>query len=153
AFNSAAFLMADKMIFAEECGYVYRDRRDGISKSKGKVFDESVITHFSEYDSIRDDNYKKYCVRQSENYYKDAGRFVLYNVYYSSILSRIYKSENKNKFSLFKKASRVEMVRKAFQRFDINTIKSNSLDWWMLWAVKHRLYFAGHLICKYILFK
>ena len=46
-----------------------------------------------------------------------------------------------------------EMVKKAFDRFDINEIKSRSLDWWMLWAVRHKLYLAGHLICKHILFK
>lgn len=153
AFNSAAFLLSEKTVFAEGYPYVYRDRSNGTSKGIQSFFDEKIINHFSEYDKIRDENYEKYCVKKSENYYEDAGKFTLFNILYSSILIRIYKSKNKNKFSMFKKAVKTEMVQKAFQRFDINEIKSSSLDWWMFWAVKHKMYLAGHLICKYILFK
>lgn len=153
AFNSIAFLIAKKTVFAEGYPYVYRDRIDGTSKGKGIIFDEKIIDHFSEYDRIRDESYEKYCVKKSEKYYEDAGHFVLRNIFYSCIVRRIYRSENKNKYFMFRKAARTEMIRKAFRRFDINSVKSNSLDWWMLWAIKHKMYFAGHLICKYILFR
>lgn len=152
-FNSAAFLLAEKTVFAEGYPYVYRDRSDGTSKGKGTVFDEKIIDHFSEYDRIRDENYEKYCVRKSEKYYSDAGRFTLFNIWYNGILIRIYKSKNKNKFLMMKKSAKTEMVKKAFKRFDINTIKSKSLDWYLFWAIKHRMYFAGHLLCRFILFK
>ncbi len=153
AFNSAAFLLADKMIFADECAYVYRDRSDGISKTINASFDGKIIEHFSEYDKIRDESYEKFSIAKDEKYYKDAGKFTLNNIFYSSIVQRIYRSSSKRKFHFFKKLCKTEMIKKAFKRFDINAMKSNSLDWWMFWAVKHRLYFAGHLICKYILFK
>lgn len=153
AFNSEAFLLSEKTVFADDYPYVYRDRSDGISKNIGEFFDEKIIDHFACYDRIRDESYEKYCVEKSERYYKDAGRFVLLNVFLICIIGRIYPSANKNKYFLFRKAARTEMVRKAIKRFDIKEIKSKSLDWYMLWAVKHRLYLIGHLICRFILFK
>ncbi len=153
AFNSKAFLLSEKTVFADDYPYVYRDRRDGISKNIGEFFDEKIIDHFACYDRIRDESYEKYCVKKSREYYKDAGRFVLLNVFLICIIGRLYPSRNRNKYFLFRKAARSEMMRKALKRFDIKEIKSKSLDWYMFWAVKHRLYFIGHLICRFILFK
>lgn len=153
AFNSEAFLKADKICFANIFPYVYRQRQDGISKGVDKKFDVNIINHFNLYDKIRDENYEKYCIEKSDEYYEDAGRFILLNTFMCALVRRIYMSGNKNKFFCFKKAAKSDMVRKACGRFDINKIKSKSLDWYVLWAVKHRIYIIGHLICKYVLYK
>lgn len=152
-FNSQAFLVADKVFFSDDFPYVYRDRSNGLSKNFAEAFDEKIIGYFVTYDNIRDRSYDRYCIKKYDEYYKDAGRFTLTNVYYYSIVNRIYRSKNRNKYKLLKKVSKTRMIKKAFERFDINEIKSKSLDWYFYLAVKRKWYFAGHLICKYFLFR
>ncbi len=153
AFNSKAFFLANRICYIEDCLYAYRERNSGISKNVSKSFDSKLIDNFVLYDSIRDENYEKYCVYKDIRYHIDASKHILTNIFYSSILNRIYNSEGVNKYKLFRKAARSKMVRKVFEYYDINERKSKSLDWLMFWFVKNRMYFSGHIICKYFLFK
>ncbi len=132
---------------------MYRYREESISKKYDKHFDQKKFECLLLYDKLRDENYEKYCKFPSEEYYKDAGKFTLQAIFQYTLLPRIYHCNDKNKFSLFKRIAKSDLLKKAYNRFDINDIKSKSIDWWMLWMVKHRLYLAGHLICKYILYK
>ena len=54
---------------------------------------------------------------------------------------------------MMKKVTKLPIIRQAFKRFDINTIKSKSLDWLMFWAAERKIYLLVHIICKYIIFK
>ena len=152
-FNSKAYLLAEKIIFLDERLYVYRYRENGLSKIVDKIFNEYHYESILLYDRIRDENYEKYCKFPSEEYYKDAGRFTLHTIYQYLLLRRVYACDDKHKYRLFKRVSKSELVQKAFRRFDINEIKSKSFDWRMFWFVKHKMYFLGHIICKYILYK
>ena len=152
-FNSQAYFLAEKIIFLDDYLYVYRYRQNGLSKVVDEKFNYNYYESLVLYDRQRDENYSKYCQFPSDEYYKDAGKFTLEKIYQYMLIPRVYLCGDKNKFRLFKMISKSEMVKKAFGRFDINEIKSRSLDWWMLWAVRHKLYLAGHLICKHILFK
>lgn len=152
-FNSEAFLKAGSIYFADEYIYVYRYRTEGLSKYRGKEFDMSYAERVALYNKLRDENYQKYCRFPSENYYINAGRFVLYQSFNFSILPRLYKSASKNKFRLFKTIAKSEMIRTAFERYDVGKTEDRGFDRLMLRAVRHKLYLIGHLICKYILYK
>lgn len=151
--NSAAYFLAEKIIFIDDFLYVYRLRDDGLSKQIPETFNENSFKGMEIYDSLRDENYEKLCAFPSENYYKDAGRFTIQKIFQYMLLPRVYYCKDKNKFKLFKMIAKSNLMKKAFSRFDINEIKSKSMDWRMFWAVKHKMYLLGHLICKYILYK
>ena len=147
-FNSEAFLKADKMIFSDKNVYAYRYRKDSLSK---KPFNKKLIESLELYDRLRDENYQKYCAFPNDEYYKDAGCFMIKTVYFYSVIYKLYKSAEKHKYRCFKKASKSEMIKKAFERFDINSIKSKSLEWYIFYFSKHKLYFLAHILCKMII--
>ncbi len=152
AFNMEAYMKADEIYFAEDCVYAYCSRSTGISKNRGKDFDHSVIHHFSLYDKTRDDCYKKFCAFPDDAYYEDAGRFTIRTLYVYALLNRLYSSSSKNNFFLFKKISKLPMIKKAFERFDVDKIKTKSLEWYMFKFVKLRLYLPAFLIYRFFLF-
>lgn len=152
-FNMQAFLIADKMFFSKEEVYLYRCRSDGVSRGYGKEFDFKIKENLERYCELRDENYEKFCIEKHEEYYQDAGRYVIEVLYLNALIKRVYKSESKNKFSIFKQISKTKMIRQAFERFDLNNIQSKGFDFFMYKAVKHKCYFLGHLICKYVLIK
>ena len=152
AFNMGAYLQAEKIFFADIYVYAYRDRNGSISKSRQKKFDLGVVRHFELYDRIRDESYEKYCRYPDKAYYEDAGEFIIRNTYVYAILNRIYCSTSRNNFFLFRKVSRSEMIKKAFRRFDLNKIKSKSLDWYMFWFVKHKMYLPAFIIYRFFIF-
>ncbi|MBQ8228751.1 MAG: glycosyltransferase [Clostridia bacterium] len=152
AFNMEAFMKADKIYFADVFVYAYCNRASSISKKITKNFDHSVIRHFGLYDKIRDENYKNFCTYPSEKYYEDAGIFTIKTLYVYALLHRLYCSSSKNNFFLFKKISKTDMIKKAFSRFDINKIKSKSLEWHMFNFVKHHMYFTAFIIYRFFIF-
>ncbi len=152
AFNMGAFLQAEKMYFADVCVYAYRDRDGSISKSREAKFNLGVLRHFETYDKIRDESYERYCRYPDKAYYEDAGLFTIKSLYVYALLNRLYKSDSKSNYFLFKKISKLPMIKKAFRRFNLNKIKSKSLEWYMFWFVKHRLYLPAFIIYRFFIF-
>lgn len=152
AFNMGAFMKAEKMHFADVCVYAYCSRASGISKSRTKEFDIGVMRHFELYDKIRDESYEKFCAYPDSAYYEDAGLFTIKTLYVYAMLHRLYKSNSKNSFLAFKKISKLPMIKKAFTRFDIDKIKSKSLEWYMFKFVKLHLYFPAFIIYRFFIF-
>ncbi len=152
AFNMGAYLQAQKMHFADICVYAYRDRVGSISKSRDSEFSLDIVHHFELYDKIRDESYEKFCQYPDDAYYEDAGEFIIRNTYVYAILNRLYESTSRNNYFLFRKVSRSEMIKKAFRRFDLNKIKSKSLEWYMFWFVKHKLYLPAFAIYRFFIF-
>ena len=152
AFNMGAFLQAEKIYFADVCVYAYRNREGSISQSRDVKFNLGVLHHFELYDKIRDECYEKYCKYPHDTYYADAGEFIIRNTYVYAILNRLYQSTARNNFFLFRKVSRSEMIKKAFRRFDLNKIKSKSLEWHMFRFVKHRMYLPAFIIYRFFIF-
>lgn len=152
AFNMGAYLQAEKMQFTDVCVYAYCYRTDSLSIKREGRFDLSVMRHFELYDKIRDESYGKYCGYPDEAYYEDAGKFIIRTLYIYALLNRLYMSSSKNNYFYFKKISKLNMIKKAFTRFDLNEIRSKSLDWYMFWFVKHKLYFPAFLIYRFFVF-
>ena len=152
-FNTEAFLRAENVEFIGERLYFYRQRDDAVSKIISKSFDFRAVEQMTLGINLREEIYNKLCEEPNDAFYEDMSKFILTTVFFIILLKRVYKSRNKNKFIIFKSISKEKILKNAFKRFDINKIKSKSLDWWVLWTVKHKLYFAGHLICRYFLYK
>ncbi len=152
AFNMGAFLRAEKIRFADICVYAYCRRSNSLSNNRTKSFDFDAIHHFELYDKIRDDSYEKYCKYPDKAYYEDAGIFTIVTVYVYALLGRLYSSSSRGNYFYFKKISRLPMIKKAFSRFDLNKIKSKSLEWFMFKFVKHRLYLPAFIIYRFFLF-
>lgn len=152
AFNMGAFLLAEKIYFADIFVYAYCNRANSISKNRTKTFDLSTLHHFSRYDEIRDESYEKYCSYPDKAYYEDAGKFTITSLYVYAFLHRLYCSSSRNNFFLFKKISKADMIAKAFRRFDLKKIKSKSLEWYMFNLVKHHLYFPAFIIYRFFIF-
>lgn len=150
-FGEEAFLKAKKVIFFDKEVIAYR-RREG-SLSKNNSIDEKKIREIETYCSLRDEKYENLCKHKYKEFYEDAGKYALTNIYMNAFLLKIYMGNERHKFSVMKKVTKLPVIRQAFERFDINSIKSKSLDWLMFWAAKHNIYILVHIICKYIIFK
>ncbi len=152
AFDMKSFLLADGIYFADDILYGYCNRKNSISKNRSKDFDIDVLVNFTLYDKLRDEEYEKHCQFKSDEYYKDAGIFIIKTTYIYALLNRLYMSRQKNSFLLFKKISSSPLIKKAFGRFDIKELKSKSLDWYMLYFVSKKMYFLAFLIYRFFLF-
>lgn len=150
-FGEEAFLKAKKVIFFDKKVIGYR-RREG-SLSKNNTFDDKKIKAIETYCSLRDEKYETLCKHKYPEFYFDAGKYTLTNIYMNAFLLKIYTGDEKHKYSMMKKVTKLPIIRQAFKRFDINTIKSKSLDWLMFWAAERKIYLLIHIICKYIIFK
>lgn len=149
-FNMEAFLKADRIVFAKEYLYGYCMRSDSLSKSYSQSFDSRVVDSVLLYDKKRDEIYEKLCPHPEEEYYQDAGRFMIESLYMYAFLYKMSKSSSKKSYRLFKSLSDNEAIKKAFCRFDLNKIKSRSLEWLMFFFVKHKIYFPAYIIYRII---
>lgn len=150
-FSIEAFLKAENIIFFEDKIIAYRFRSGSLSKNNS--FSDKKIKMIELYSSLRDEKYEALCKHKYKEFYFDAGKYTVLNIYFYALLSKLYMSDEKNKYLTAKKITKLPFIREAFKRFDIYTIKSKSLDWLMFWAAKNRLYILVHIICKYLLFK
>lgn len=148
AFNTLAFLKAERVVAVDITAYAYRVRRDSLQRKK----------YIKDYDEIM--NYQwslklKYFRENSDNnsgFYNNIAEFTL-KVNLPILLNNIYINNVSEKYSLLKRIGNSEMIRKSFADFDINEYKSRSLDWWATYFIKKKTYPLAHLICKRILYK
>lgn len=152
-FNFESFIRAEKIVFSEDWVYRYRERADGASKKIEADFKMDFINQLELNCRIRDEIYEKYCGADTERYYENRGAFVLEHLLIFVVLKKIYRSKNKNKFKVFRSVAASPFIRDSFKSYDINKVKRKSAEWLVLWAVRYRLYFLGHLISKYVLLK
>ncbi len=152
-FNTEALLQAEKVFFAEICVYGHCSRLNSLSQKCDNDFNIDFLNYCILYDNLRDEIYEKYCAFPDERYYEDAGKFIITSIYVYALLNRLYYSSSRNNFFLFKKISKTDMIKKAFSRFDLNSIKSKSLEWFMFRFVKQKLYFPAFIIYRFFIFK
>lgn len=152
-FNFEAFIRAERIVLSENCIYWYRMRDDGASKKIDDIFDIESFKQLELNCGLRDEIFKRYGSKDNIGYYEDKSRFILETLFMYVLIIKIYRSKSRNKYTIFKKVASSEFIQNAYRYFNVNKIKSKSLDWYVLWAVKHRIYIIGHLICKYVLYK
>lgn len=147
-FNTKAFLTADRFVCVDNPCYVYRIREDSLQRKK-YVPDYDLIL---EYQWEQKNKFFSELGNGSRVFYEDIADFTIRNAY-PVLLQNIYLNPIKKKYSLLKRSGESKMMRKSFADYDINAFKSKSLDWWMTYFVKKRMYLAAHMICKYVLYK
>lgn len=147
-FNTKAFLKANRFVCVDIPCYVYRIRQDSLQRKK-YVPDYDLIL---EYQWEQKNKFFSELGNGSKVFYKDIADFTIRNAF-PVLLQNIYLNPIEGKYSLLKRSGNSKMMRKSFEDYDLDAFKSKSLDWWMTYFVKKRMYPAAHLICKYILYK
>lgn len=146
-FNYQAFLTAERVMAVDIPVYCYRLREASLQRQ-----------FIPDYDVVLNDQWKlkvKYyeenCTPQKE-FYSDLAKYTLKGML-PILFRNIYFFERDHKYSLLKRMGKSEMVRKSFKDYDINEYKSKSFDWIATKLIKHRLYLAAHIVCKYFWYK
>lgn len=147
-FNTLALLKSERFVAVDIPVYRYRYRDDSLQRQK----------YVKDYDKIlelqRDIKLKYYtenCTPQKE-FYEDLAEHTVKNMF-PLLISNLYKNKVEDRYSVLKRIGNSEMMRRSFKDYDINEFKSKSLDWWMTWCMKYRLYPLANLICEKVLYK
>lgn len=147
-FNIMAFGLADKIVSVNCPIYCYRIREESLQRTK----------YVENYDIALEYQWKLKC-KYYEEYYDTDKRFYEDLACYTVrsmlpvLLNNIFKSKIKERYHILKRIGNSEMMRQSFMDYDIREFKSKSLDWWMVWCMKYKLYPIAHLICDKILYK
>ncbi|MCQ2485567.1 MAG: glycosyltransferase [Clostridia bacterium] len=147
-FNLWAFCLSEKMLVTDVPVYCYRLRNESLQRQK----------YVPDYDlwicyqwSLKIKYYEKSCIKNG-NFYSEIARYTILSML-PLLLGNVYKNNINERRKVLKRLGNSEMMRRSFKDYDIKKFKSKSLDWWMTWCVKNRLYFIAHLICEKILYR
>lgn len=147
-FNTEAFLKAERFSAVDIPVYCYRLREGSIQRKKYiRDYEEFYFYQWS----VKLKAYEENCTKDARFYKAVSERNI--KAFLPRMLMNYYCNADKESFGKLKKIGNSEMMRHSFRDYDINEFKSNSLDWWMVWCIKHRLYLPAHLICKKVLYK
>lgn len=147
-FNMEAFLKADVFVAIDRPVYCYRLREGSIQRTK-YIPDYDLFYAYQWEVKLR--KYRENC-RSSKQFYKDVAERNI-KAFFPRMIRNYYANKIDNSYMYLKRIGNSEMMRRSFKDYDINEFKSNSLDWWMTWCMKYRLYPIAHLICKKVLYK
>lgn len=146
-FNVQALLLATNVVAVDSVSYFYRFRADSAMNKKYKK-DYGINLNYQWSQKI--ELYQKYCENPSQLFYEDLAKYCITSLL-PSMLSNEYKS-NRKSYQTAKAVFSLDMCKRSFKDFDINKIRSKSLDWLVFWLIKHRLWFFAHLICRFVLY-
>lgn len=147
-FNMWAYSAAKRFMAVDVPVYCYRIREGSLQRLK-YIKDYDLLLNYQW--SLKMKYYEMNC-RGDNAFYEDSGKYSLI-VVLPMILSRAYGSRTAERYKILKRIGNSEMMRRSFKDYDINKFKSKSLDWWMTWCVKYKLYPLAHLICEKVLYK
>lgn len=148
-FNEQALLLASIVTAIDSCNYYYRSREDSAMNIKYKKdYDRILNLQWKRKIEL----YEKYCESPSERFYEDIAKYCI-EALLPSLLKNIYNNPVKAKYRQAKKVFALEMFKRSFEDFDINKIRSKSLDWLMFLMIKNGHWLFAHLLCKYVLFR
>ncbi len=147
-FNMWAYSAAQRFMAVDVPLYCYRIREGSLQRLK-YIKDYDLLLNYQW--SLKIKYYEANCHKDCAFYY-DCGKYSL-RVVLPMVLSRAYLSKTAERYRVLKRIGNSEMMRRSFKDYDINEFKSKSLDWWMTWCVKYKLYPLAHLICEKVLYK
>lgn len=147
-FNTLAFLKAEKFAATDIPVYCYRLRDDSLQRKKYvRDYDLILNRHYQ----IKTEYYKKYGFG-NKDFYSDISEHSIRNLF-PFLLINLYGNKEDNHYKILKRIGNSEMMRLSFRDYDIKNFKSKSLDWWMTWCMKYKLYPLAHLLCEKVLYK
>lgn len=147
-FNVWAYSVADRFMAVDIPVYCYR-LRDGSLQRQKYIKDYDLLLGYQW--SLKIKYYQANCCERKA-FYEDCAKYSV-KALIPVILGRVYKNKVSERYNVLKRFGNSEMMRQAFRDYDINEFKSKSLDWWMVWCMKYKLYPIAHLICDKILYK
>lgn len=147
-FNVMAFGLCEKFMALNMPVYCYRIRTDSLQRRKYVADYDKWLSYQWQ---LKMTYYKKY-YDVYQNFYEDLATYTV-KAMLPMLLHNIYANNIKRRYSILKRIGNSEMMRRSFKDYDINNFRSKSLDWWVTWCVKYKLYFPAHIICEKILYK
>ena len=147
-FNVWAFGLSERFMATDMPVYVYRIRKNSLQRQK---YTENY-DKWLEYQWKLKLKYYQMFYKGDKAFYENIAEYTLKAVFLF-LLGNVYYNGIKERYRILKRIGNSEMIRQSFEDYDIEKYKSRSLDWWMTWCVKYRLYPAAHLICEKFLFK
>lgn len=147
-FNMEAFLKARTLVSLDKQVYCYRLREGSIQRRK---FIKDYEEYFFYQWKVKLEKYEQNCT-PSQKFYRDVAERNI-KTFFPRMVRNHYLNRTADRFSALRKIGNSEMMRRSFKDYNIRGFKSKSMDWWLIWCVKHRLYLAAHIICDRVLYK
>lgn len=148
-FNMACFLSAERTVSVDVAGYHYRIHSESAMQKKYKpLLDDSLQKQFDRKLALCDN----FLPEHREAFLLDMASYSITGLF-PVMLANLYLNEMPHKKTRLKELATSDMMQQAFAAFDLNEIRSRSLDWLMFWCVQHRLFLPAHLLCKKVLYK
>ncbi|MCR5149704.1 MAG: glycosyltransferase [Clostridiales bacterium] len=147
-FAMNCFLSADKVVGCEKRFYRYRINNDSAMRRKYKPdFASNLILQYNEKMKLCE----SYFPELKDVYIKDAAEYTLKNLW-CGLFSNIYNNDLKLKQRIhrLKEISGSVMFRDAFLNYDIDILKSRSVDWFALKLLKSKRIFLADLSTELI---
>lgn len=148
-FCMEGFLNAQKVVSVDISVYCYRIHSNSAMRQKDKpLLESSLQKQFARKLELAEEHLEA-CL---DDFLRDMARYNI-TVLFPLMLKTIYQSDTPKKRQEFKRLVNSDMMQKAFADFDLSEIRSKSLDSQMFLFAKKKRYFAGHLVCKTVLYQ
>lgn len=147
-FNTLAFVKAEKFVAVDIPIYCYRYRDGSLQRQK---YIKDYDLYLSVQTELKIRYYTENCTPQKE-FFEDLAKHLIISLF-PLLVRNIYFNKVKERYKILKRIGNSEMMRRSFKDYNINNFKSNSLDWWMTWCVKYKLYLSAHILCEKFLNK
>lgn len=147
-FDTLAFVKSECFIAVDIPLYCYRHREGSLQRQK---YIKDYDLYLSAQTQLKIHYYTENCTPKKE-FFEDLAEHLIITLF-PLLIRNVYINKVKERYSVLKRIGNSEMMRRSFKDYDINDFKSKSLDWWMTWCIKHKLYLPAHIICDKILYK
>lgn len=141
-FCMECYLNAQKAVAVGEALYRYRYHPESAMRKKYKPLLASSLT--AQYEKKA-----KLCLKffpeLADDYFSDAARYTA-TVFWCVLTCNIYGNNAKNKMKQLKSISRSEMFKDCFKYFDVETLRTKSLDTVALCELSRGRVIAAHLL-------
>lgn len=148
-FCMECFLIAERAVSVDIAAYHYRIHPSSCMRQKYKpLLAVSFQRQFEKKLALSD----TYLGDYKTDFRKEMARYTIESLLPLAI-SNIYGNDVRHKQSAYKHIIKLSMIQKSLSWFDINDIRTKSLDWVSLWLASKNLLLFSHWVCKYIFYR
>lgn len=148
-FNMECFLRAQSATGLGYAGYHYRIHPESaMQKIYKPLLNESLQKQFDGKLALC----SNFMPEHREAFMRDLAKYSI-TALFPVMLANLYLNDIPQKKKRLKELVGSAMIQQSFAAFDLNEIRSRSLDWLMFWCTKHRLPLPAHLLCKHVLYR
>lgn len=148
-FCMECFLNAEMAYILSDAFYRYRIHQDSVMRRKYKpALARSLAIQYEKKLSLCE----AFLADRKDEYLYDLAKYNITVLFYQ-LLENIYNSGHSKPWKALKELAESEMIARSFRVFDIDSIRSKSIDWLVYWLVRHKIYAPAHILCRRYLFK